>query len=165
MNYLTVIQQKIITDAVALSKLVANYRLKNQRIVFTNGCFDLLHRGHVSYLAEAASLGHRLIVGVNADDSVRKLKGNTRPIQDEQSRILIVASLHVVSAVILFSEETPQHLIEIIKPDFLVKGGDWDTTQIVGADFVISYGGTVKSIPFTEGFSTSSIEAKIKLGA
>ena len=128
MDYLQVIQNKII-DKNALSKLVANFQLKNQKIVFTNGCFDLLHQGHVTYLAQAASLGNRLIVGINSDNSVQKLKGIHRPIQDEKSRTLIMASLHVISAVIVFDEATPLELIKIIKPDFLVKGGDWEPAK------------------------------------
>jgi rfaE bifunctional protein nucleotidyltransferase chain/domain len=161
MDYLQVIQNKII-DNDALAKLIANYRLKNQRIVFTNGCFDLLHQGHVTYLAQAASLGNRLIVGLNSDSSVQKLKGAHRPIQDEKSRALIMASLHVVSAVIVFSEDTPLNLIQQIQPDFLVKGGDWEPSKIVGADMVQSYGGQVISIAFIDGYSTTSIEEKIK---
>ena len=161
MDYLQVIQNKII-DKDALSKLVANYQLKNQKIVFTNGCFDLLHQGHVTYLAQAASLGNRLIVGINSDNSVQKLKGIHRPIQDEKSRTLIMASLHVISAVIVFDEATPLELIKIIKPDFLVKGGDWEPAKIVGSDIVQSYGGQVISIPFIDGYSTTAIETKIK---
>jgi rfaE bifunctional protein nucleotidyltransferase chain/domain len=156
-----VIQNKII-DKDALSKLVANYQLKNQKIVFTNGCFDLLHQGHVTYLAQAASLGNRLIVGINSDNSVQKLKGIHRPIQDEKSRTLIMASLHVISAVIVFDEDTPLELIKIIKPDFLVKGGDWEPAKIVGSDIVQSYGGQVISIPFIDGYSTTAIETQIK---
>lgn len=163
MNYLQVIKNKI-TDNENLSKLIANYRLKNQKIVFTNGCFDLIHPGHVSYLAEAASLGNRLIVGVNSDSSVQLLKGAHRPIQDESSRSLVVASLHVVSAVVVFNEQTPLELIKLIMPDFLVKGGDWEPSKIVGADVVISNGGKVLSIPFIDGFSTTAIETKIKSG-
>jgi rfaE bifunctional protein nucleotidyltransferase chain/domain len=161
MDYLQVIQNKII-DKDALSKLIANYQLKNQKIVFTNGCFDLLHQGHVTYLAQAASLGNRLIVGINSDNSVQKLKGIHRPIQDEKSRTLIMASLHVISAVIVFDEDTPLELIKIIKPDFLVKGGDWEPAKIVGSDIVQSYGGQVISIPFIDGYSTTAIETKIK---
>jgi rfaE bifunctional protein nucleotidyltransferase chain/domain len=161
MDYLQVIQNKIINQA-NLSKLVANFRLKNQSIVFTNGCFDLLHLGHVTYLAQAASLGNRLIVGINSDNSVQKLKGKHRPIQDEKSRSLIMASMHVVSAVILFDEDTPLDLINIIKPDFLVKGGDWEPAKIVGSQEVLNYGGQVRSIPFIDGFSTTAIETKIK---
>lgn len=161
MDYLQVIQNKIINQA-SLSKLVANFRLKNQSIVFTNGCFDLLHLGHVTYLAQAASLGNRLIVGINSDNSVQKLKGKHRPIQDEKSRSLIMASMHVVSAVVLFDEDTPLDLINIIKPDFLVKGGDWEPAKIVGSQEVLNYGGQVRSIPFIDGFSTTAIETKIK---
>jgi rfaE bifunctional protein nucleotidyltransferase chain/domain len=161
MEYLQVIQNKIINQA-DLSKLVANYRLKNQTIVFTNGCFDLLHLGHVTYLAQSASLGNRLIVGINSDHSVQKLKGTHRPIQDEKSRSMIMASMHVVSAVIIFNDDTPLELIKMIQPDFLVKGGDWEPAKIVGSQEVLSYGGQVKSIPFIDGFSTTAIEAKIK---
>jgi rfaE bifunctional protein nucleotidyltransferase chain/domain len=162
MDYLQVIQNKIINKD-HLSKLVANYRLKNQKIVFTNGCFDLLHKGHVTYLAQAASLGNRLIVGLNSDNSVQKLKGMHRPIQDQDSRSLIMASLHVVSAVVIFEEDTPLELIKQIEPDFLVKGGDWEPSKIVGSDIVAGYGGQVISIPFIDGYSTTSIESKIKL--
>jgi rfaE bifunctional protein nucleotidyltransferase chain/domain len=161
MDYLKVIQGKIL-DKDTLAKLVANYRLKNQKIVFTNGCFDLLHQGHVTYLAQAASLGNRLIVGLNSDSSVQKLKGIHRPIQDEKSRMLIMASMHVVSAVIIFNEDTPIDLISIVQPDFLVKGGDWEPAKIVGAELVKSYGGKVISIPFIDGYSTTAIESKIK---
>lgn len=161
MDYLQVIQNKII-DKANLSKLIANYRLKNQKIVFTNGCFDLLHKGHITYLAQAASLGNRLIVGINSDSSVQKLKGTHRPIQDEESRTLIMAGLHVVSAVIIFEEDTPLELIKQIEPDFLVKGGDWEPSKIVGAELVQAYGGQVISIPFIDGYSTTNIEAKIK---
>jgi len=161
MDYLKVIQGKIL-DKDTLAKLVANYRLKNQKIVFTNGCFDLLHQGHVTYLAQAASLGNRLIVGLNSDSSVQKLKGIHRPIQDEKIRMLIMASLHVVSAVIIFNEDTPIDLISIVQPDFLVKGGDWEPAKIVGAELVKSYGGQVISIPFIDGYSTTAIESKIK---
>jgi D-beta-D-heptose 7-phosphate kinase/D-beta-D-heptose 1-phosphate adenosyltransferase len=130
--------------------------------VFTNGCFDLMHLGHVTYLAQAASLGDVLIVALNSDASVSKLKGPHRPIQDEQSRSMIMGSMHVVSNVIIFKEETPMQLIDLIRPDYLVKGGDWQPDQIVGAELVQSYGGKVVSIPFVEGYSTTSIESKIK---
>lgn len=161
MDYLQVIKNKIV-DKESITKLVANFRLKNQSIVFTNGCFDIIHQGHVTYLAQAASLGNRLIVGINSDVSVQKLKGQNRPIQDENSRALIMASLHVVSAVIIFEEDTPLNLIQLIEPNFLVKGGDWELSKIVGANEVQSYGGKVLSIPFIDGYSTTSIETKIK---
>ncbi|HRG59635.1 MAG TPA: D-glycero-beta-D-manno-heptose 1-phosphate adenylyltransferase [Bacteroidia bacterium] len=161
MDYLEIIKNKIV-DKESITKLVANLRLKNRSIVFTNGCFDLIHKGHVTYLAQAASLGNCLIVGINSDTSVQKLKGENRPIQDEHSRALIMASLHVVSAVIIFEEDTPLNLIQLIEPDYLVKGGDWETSNIVGAKEVQLYGGKVLNIPFIEGYSTTSIEAKIK---
>lgn len=140
---------------------VAHWKSQGERIVFTNGCFDLLHLGHVHYLADAHDLGHRLIVGVNADASVRQLKGPSRPIQDEYTRQHLLASLACVDAVVLFEEETPYDLIAAILPDMLVKGGDWSPDQIVGADLVLANGGEVRSLPFVEGFSTSKIEAKI----
>ncbi|MCC6252496.1 MAG: D-glycero-beta-D-manno-heptose 1-phosphate adenylyltransferase [Bacteroidia bacterium] len=163
MDYLQVLKNKIV-DSTALSRIIENYRLKNQSIVFTNGCFDLLHQGHVTYLAQAASYGNRLIVGINSDSSVKKLKGSHRPIQDQDSRCLIMASMHVVSAVIIFDEDTPLELIKLIKPDYLVKGGDWTPDKIVGAKEVSEYGGQIISIPFVEGFSTTAIESKIKSG-
>lgn len=135
---------------------------QGEKIVFTNGCFDILHYGHIDYLEKAKSLGDRLIIGINSDSSVTKLKGPHRPIQDEYSRQAIMAALSCVDAVILFSESTPLNLIHFVKPDILVKGGDWDLEAIVGSSFVASYGGQVKTIPYIEGYSTTSIERKIK---
>ncbi|OFX36988.1 MAG: glycerol-3-phosphate cytidylyltransferase [Bacteroidetes bacterium GWA2_32_17] len=135
---------------------------KNQKIVFTNGCFDILHRGHIEYLAKASEFGDFFIIGLNTDTSVNKLKGNNRPIQDEDSRALILASLHFVSAVVLFSEETPFNLIKTIQPDVIVKGSDYTIENIVGSDIVIAKGGEVKTIDFVEGFSTTSILSKIQ---
>ena len=135
---------------------------QGEKIVFTNGCFDILHYGHIDYLEKAKSLGDRLIVGINSDSSVTKLKGHHRQIQDEYSRQAIMAALSCVDAVILFSEATPLNLIHFVKPDILVKGGDWDLEAIVGSSFVASYGGQVKTIPYIEGYSTTSIERKIK---
>jgi rfaE bifunctional protein nucleotidyltransferase chain/domain len=135
---------------------------QGEKIVFTNGCFDILHYGHIDYLEKAKSLGDRLIVGINSDSSVTKLKGPHRPIQDEYSRQAIMAALSCVDAVILFIEATPLNLIHFVKPDILVKGGDWDLEAIVGSSFVASYGGQVKTIPYIEGYSTTSIERKIK---
>jgi D-glycero-beta-D-manno-heptose 1-phosphate adenylyltransferase len=161
-NRWEVVCSKIHNSTQQLEKTLNYWRLKDQKIVFTNGCFDILHRGHVRYLAETASLGNRLIIGLNSDESVRKLKGVHRPIQDEESRAMILASLHVVDAVIIFGEDTPEQLIKIVNPDFLVKGGDWAIESIAGAGFVQSQGGQVLSIPFTYGFSTTQIEQKIK---
>ncbi len=139
------------------------WREKGERIVFTNGVFDLLHPGHVLYLQEAAALGDRLIVGLNSDRSAKLLnKGPERPIQDEQARATILAALSMVDAVVLFEEETPLHLIESIQPDTLVKGGDYSIEQIVGADLVLGNGGQVKQLQFVPGYSTTNIEQKIR---
>lgn len=133
-----------------------------EKIVFTNGVFDLLHRGHVDYLAKARDLGDRLIIGVNTDASVSQLKGPHRPIQDEYSRMLILASFEFVDAVILFGDQTPYELIKMVQPDILVKGSDYKAEDIVGFDIVMAKGGFVKTIDFIPGFSTSLIEKKIK---
>jgi len=130
--------------------------------VFTNGCFDLLHPGHLQYLQEAKDLGDVLIVGINSDTSVKKLKGPSRPINDQDSRAVMLSSLKMVDHVIVFNEETPLELIEAIMPDVLVKGGDWTIDKIIGADLVIENGGIVKSLTFKEGYSTTSIIEKIK---
>lgn len=145
-----------------LGAQVETYKKENKKIVFTNGCFDLLHIGHVTYLEEAKKLGDVLIVGINTDASVRVLKGPTRPIQNENDRSAILAALKAVDHTILFSEDTPLNLIKKIKPDVLVKGGDWKIEQIVGSDFVMSYGGQVKSLNFVNGKSTTAIIEKSK---
>lgn len=145
-----------------LKKVIENYRSENKKIVFTNGCFDLLHIGHVTYLEEAKKLADILIVGVNSDSSVKVLKGPTRPIQNEHDRSEILAALKAVNHTVIFSEDTPLNLIKQIKPDVLVKGGDWKIEQIVGSDFVMSYGGQVKSLNFVDGKSTTSIIEKSK---
>lgn len=132
----------------------------NRKVVFTNGCFDLLHVGHVRYLQEAKSLGDLLIVALNTDASVRKLKGPERPVQLENDRAEILAALGCVDFTLLFDEQTPENVIREIKPDILVKGGDWKVEQIVGAPFVQSYGGKVMSLPFVEGRSTTNIIKK-----
>ncbi len=150
-----------IFDASSLSKALSNWRQEGKKIVFTNGCFDILHRGHVDYLAKAADLGDILIVGLNTDISVSKLKGSHRPIQDEQSRLQIMASLGFVDGVILFSEPTPLELIRLVQPDVLVKGSDYQIENIVGYDIVMSKGGKIQTIDFLDGFSTSAIEKKI----
>lgn len=137
-----------------------NYRKIGQKIVFTNGCFDLLHVGHVRYLQEARKLGHVLFVGINSDASVKRLKGPERPIQNENDRAEILTSLNCVTHTVLFSEDTPLELIKLIQPDVLVKGGDWPVEKIVGFDLVLKRGGTVKSLNFIEGRSTSALIAK-----
>ena len=136
--------------------------LHRQKIVFTNGCFDILHRGHITYLAQARQLGDLLVVGLNSDASVRRLKGPERPVNDEQSRALLLAALEMVDYVVLFEEDTPYNLILKVKPDLLVKGGDYDIHNIVGADFVLQRGGEVRTIPFVQGFSSSSIIDHLK---
>ncbi|AMS28211.1 hypothetical protein AEM51_12795 [Bacteroidetes bacterium UKL13-3] len=144
---------------------IAMWNDGGEKIVFTNGVFDLLHRGHVDYLAKARDLGDRLIIGVNTDASVSKLKGPHRPIQDEYSRMLILASFEFVDAVILFGDQTPYELIKMMQPDILVKGSDYKAEDIVGYDIVMAKGGFVKTIDFIPGFSTSLIEKKIRLNS
>lgn len=161
MSHIANIQAKIFSEEQLLKKITL-WRFKGHKIVFTNGCFDLLHPGHIKVLAEAAAFGDKLIVGLNADSSVKKLKGNHRPIMHENDRAILLAALHVVDAVILFSEETPKNLIELITPDVLVKGGDYAIENIVGADWVLQHGGTVQTIDLAEGYSTTGIEAKLK---
>ena len=131
------------------------------RIVFTNGCFDLLHVGHIRYLQEAKSLGNLLFVGLNSDASIKGLKGPERPIQDQSDRAEILAALDCVDFVCIFDEDTPAQLIEIVQPDVLVKGGDWPISKIVGADFVLGRGGEVKSLQFVKGKSTTGLVDKI----
>ncbi len=138
------------------------WRGEGQRIVFTNGCFDLLHPGHISLLRQSAAFGDRLVVGLNSDASVRRLKGDARPIQDEQSRATLLAALEAVDAVVLFEEDTPQKLIEAIKPDILVKGSDYKVENIAGAAFVRSYGGQVRLVELVDGFSTTGITRRIQ---
>lgn len=158
------IQQKIQT-AEALRDTVARWRDGGDRVVFTNGCFDILHYGHLHYLAEARDLGQRLVIGLNSGDSVRRLKGPSRPINDEATRAHLLAALEVVDAVAFFDADTPLELIQTILPDVLVKGGDWRPEQIVGSDVVLANGGQVLSLPFVEGYSTTNIERKIRGGA
>ncbi len=136
--------------------------LHEKQIVFTNGCFDILHVGHIRYLQEAKKLGDLLIVGINTDASVKRLKGPTRPLQTEDDRAEILSALGCVDFVILFDEDTPLNLIKEIKPHILVKGGDWKPESIVGSDFVLAHGGKVLSLNFVDGRSTTSIVNKIK---
>ncbi|MFT4761938.1 MAG: rfaE bifunctional protein nucleotidyltransferase chain/domain [Paraglaciecola sp.] len=140
---------------------VGDWKSKNLKIVFTNGCFDLLHYGHIHYLADAKDCGDILIVGLNAATSVSRLKGAHRPINDELTRQHLLAALEMVDAVVVFEEDTPLELIKLTMPDVLVKGGDWQPHQIVGSTEVLNNGGEVKSLPFVEGYSTTNIEAKI----
>ena len=133
-----------------------------QKVVFTNGCFDVLHFGHVHYLREAKKLGDILVVGLNSDDSVRRLKGPARPVNGEKERAFVLAALSFVDYVTLFEEDTPENLIKTVRPDILVKGGDYALDQIVGADFVMQNGGIVTTIPFVEGYSSTHIIEQLK---
>lgn len=133
------------------------WRLSGKKIVFTNGCFDIVHYGHLDYLVRSADLGDKLIIGVNSDVSVRGLKGDDRPINKEYDRLFQLASLLYVDAVCIFNESIPKELIELLKPDILVKGGDYDIKDIIGADFVLGNGGCVHIIPFVDGYSTTKL--------
>jgi rfaE bifunctional protein nucleotidyltransferase chain/domain len=138
------------------------WKEKGDKIVFTNGCFDLVHRGHVEVLANTADLGDRLVIGLNSDISIQELKGKNRPIIDENSRAILLASLQFVDAIVLFSQETPEKLIETIIPNILVKGGDYKVTEIAGHKVVLENGGEVILFPRINGFSTTNIVDKIK---
>jgi rfaE bifunctional protein nucleotidyltransferase chain/domain len=154
-----------IFDRISAARMVNVWRLKSDRIVFTNGCFDILHRGHVEYLQEAAALGDRLVVGVNSDASVRRLgKGDDRPLIDQDSRAKVLAALRCVDAVVIFDEDTPLELITALQPDVVAKGGDWKPEQIVGADVVNARGGEVRSLKLVDGFSTTALVEKIRRG-
>lgn len=153
--------QKKIYGLPSLLRQVNTWRFLTKKIVFTNGCFDILHEGHIHSLSQAASAGDILIVGANSDASVKKLKGDTRPVNNEHSRCLILASLAIVDAVILFNEDTPLELIKTLMPDVLVKGGDYTVEQIAGAKEVIANGGEVKIVPLLKGFSTTGLIEKI----
>lgn len=160
MTFLKQINEKIYTPKRIFEK-AANLKKQNKKIVFTNGCFDILHLGHIDYMAKAAQMGDFLIIGLNSDASVKIIKGENRPLTNETSRSKILASLFFVDAVVLFSDSTPLTLIEGIKPDFLVKGNDYKPSEIVGYDFVTSYGGKVVTLDFLDGYSTTLIENKI----
>ena len=155
------IKDRIFSQEQLLSQ-IKWWRLINKTVAFTNGVFDILHEGHIKVLSQAASYADVLIVGVNSDASVKRLKGNSRPINNEYSRSLILASLMVVDAVVIFEEDTPLNLIKNIMPDVLVKGGDYTAETIVGAREVISKGGKIEIIPLEDGFSTTGIIEKMK---
>jgi D-glycero-beta-D-manno-heptose 1-phosphate adenylyltransferase len=144
-----------------IRKRCAVWRLKDTRIVFTNGCFDLIHLGHIEYLAKAAEIGGALIVGLNSDISVRRIKGEHRPINDEHSRAMVLASFSFVDAIVIFDEETPYELIKVVQPDILVKGKDYKVEEIAGYDIVLAKGGEIITIDLTKGYSTTKIEERI----
>ncbi len=150
-----------ITNLDTAIRIVAANRIKGRTIVFTNGCFDIVHRGHIKLLEEAKAKGDFLIVGLNSDASIRRIKGPDRPVQDEQTRASVMAALLPVDLVVLFEEDTPLKLIESLTPDVLVKGGDWEESRIVGASHVREHGGQVITIALEEGYSTTSAIEKI----
>ena len=152
-----------ITDRGGIARLANIWRVKGDRIVFTNGVFDLMHRGHVTYLEEAAALGDRLVIGLNSDASVKRLgKGTDRPLNDQDSRAKVLAALRLVDAVVIFDQDTPLELIKTIGPDVLVKGGDWKPDAIVGAREVQDWGGSVHSIAFAHQRSTTALLEKVR---
>ncbi len=161
MSHLKRINNKIFSTE-RISRQVDIWKNYGKEIVFTNGCFDIIHRGHIEVLARAADLGDKLIVGLNTDASIQKLKGKDRPIIQENSRAILLAALDFIDAIVLFSEETPLDLINTIKPDILAKGGDYKIDTIVGHDIVKENGGEVILIPFVDGFSSTNIINKIK---
>ncbi len=150
-----------IVNRAEAQKIVAELHSDQKIVVFTNGCFDILHRGHVSYLQRAQQLGDCLIVGLNSDASVERLKGKLRPYQVEQDRAAILEALKMIDLVVLFDEDTPLKLICELKPNILVKGGDYDLHSIVGADEVTNWGGSVEILPFLNGYGTTQLVAKI----
>ena len=158
---LEILNSKILDKERLLVKLT-DWKEENKKIVFTNGCFDLIHLGHIEVLARSADLGDILIIGVNTDSSIKELKGDNRPIIEEYSRAQQLASLEFVDAVILFNEQTPLELIKVIKPNVITKGGDYNSEQVVGNEITIKNEGEVIIIPLTQGYSTTSILDKIK---
>jgi len=145
-----------------LQRFLSILKFKDKKIVFTNGCFDIIHRGHIDYLSKAKDHGDILIIGLNTDNSVKRLKGENRPVNDEYARAIILASLHFVDAVVLFDEDTPYKLIKSIKPDVLIKGSDYLIEDIVGADIVTKNGGSVITLEYLPGYSTTKIIDKLK---
>jgi len=156
------IRKKIFTYTDAdYQRMLTIWQFQGKKIVFTNGCFDILHLGHIDYLSKAKDLGGLLIIGLNTDESVRRIKGNNRPIQDETSRAMLLASLGFVDFVVFFGEDTPYNLIKTTQPDILVKGADYKPEDIVGYDIVKNKGGEIVTIEYLPGYSTTAIEAKI----
>ena len=156
------IKNKILKSENDINKAIDNLKSSNKTISFTNGCFDIIHRGHIEYLAQASELADVFIIGLNTDASVSRLKGADRPVQDEDARAIILAALEFVDYIIYFNEDTPYELINIVKPDYLIKGSDYKPEDIVGFDILQKYGGKVNTIDFIEGYSTSKIIDKIR---
>lgn len=156
------IHSKIFADREATRSLIAQWAKDGQRVVFTNGCFDILHKGHIDYLYEASKLADRMVIGLNTDVSVQQLKGEGRPVNNNEARSLIIAALGFVDMVVFFGEETPKELIDVIQPDVLTKGSDYIAENIVGYDTVMAKGGQVTTIDLTDGFSTTALIERIK---
>lgn len=161
MRYLEKINDKILSKNALLDRLKV-WRREGKSIVFSNGCFDILHRGHVEYLSKAADLGDVLVIGLNTDASVKRLKGPSRPVNDEKARAVVLAALQFVDAVVFFDEDTPYNLIKCVHPDVLVKGKDYKAEDIVGYDIVTNNGGRVETIELVEGFSTTKVIEALK---
>ena len=161
MSHLNKLNNKIYTLE-EIKNQVSAWKQAGEEVVFTNGCFDIIHRGHIEVLAQTADLGDRLIIGLNSDSSIQKLKGKNRPIIEEQSRAILLASLSFIDAVVLFSEDTPINLISTLLPDVLAKGGDYEIETIVGHEIVQKNGGQVILVPFVDGFSSTTIIEKIR---
>ena len=151
-----------ISDLPKLQTSISAWKSEGKKVVFTNGVFDLLHIGHITYMAKAAELGDKLIIGLNSDSSVKRIKGDDRPVNDQNSRAALLAALFFVDAIVVFEEDTPINLIATLMPDILVKGADYSVENIVGAKEVIANGGEVKTINFVEGYSSTSIIQKIR---
>lgn len=160
MTKLDIIKSKIV-DRQQAAKIVQQWQTNGDKVVFTNGCFDLVHRGHVEYMAIAANLGQRLVLGLNTDASVKRLKGELRPLVDEQSRAILLSAFEFIDLIVLFDEDTPYELIKAVQPDILVKGSDYKPESIVGYDIVTARGGKVETIDFVEGFSTTKLVERI----
>jgi len=151
-----------ISDLPSLKSKVDHWKIEGKKVVFTNGVFDLVHIGHITYLSKAAELGDKLVIGLNADSSVKRIKGDSRPINSQDSRAALLASFFFVDAVVVFEEDTPLNLISTLMPDVLIKGADYSIDNIVGAKEVLANGGEVKTITFVEGYSSTSIIQKIR---
>ena len=161
MKHLEKIYDKIL-DEKSLEEMLKLWRKEGKTIVFSNGCFDILHRGHVEYLSKAADLGDVLIIGLNTDTSVKRIKGPSRPVNDEKARAVVLAALEFVDAIMFFDEDTPYNLIKRVQPDVLVKGKDYKAEDIVGYDIVINKGGKVETIELVDGFSTTKTIEKMQ---